>query len=99
MVAIGVSLVYRQVGYLAEIVRLLAQEGLLWVEPQKVSKQAVSQRLRTLPATLFIDLFSYEVVQGLSSEPYYRDAIIRLGLHHRKTSDRTAVFIVSRQIR
>lgn len=58
MSAIVVSLVYRQVRYLAEIVRLLEQEGLLWVEAQKVSKQAVSERLRTLPASLFVDLFN-----------------------------------------
>lgn len=58
MSAIVVSLVYRQVRYLVEIVRLLEQEGLLWVEPQKVSKQAVCDRLRTLPADLFVDLFN-----------------------------------------
>lgn len=58
MSAIVVSLVYRQVRYLAEMVRLLEQEGLLWVEAQKVSKQAVSERLRTLPASLFVDLFN-----------------------------------------
>lgn len=58
MAAIVVSLVYRQVRYLAEIVRLLEHEGLLWVEPQRVSKQAVSERLRTLPASLFIELFN-----------------------------------------
>lgn len=61
MAGIVMSLVYRQVRYLADIVRLLEQSGLLWAAPQKVSKQAVSDRLRTLPAQLFIDLFNHVV--------------------------------------
>jgi hypothetical protein len=50
MMAVVLSLVYRQIAGLSEVVRLLSEEGLLWVEPLRVSKQALSKRLRRLPA-------------------------------------------------
>lgn len=53
MVAFVLSLVWRQLGSVAEAVRVLAQEGLLWADPLAVSPQAVSQRLRRFPAALF----------------------------------------------
>lgn len=53
MAALVVSLIWRQFGSVSELVRVLAQEGLLWVDPLSVSQQAVSMRLRTLPAELF----------------------------------------------
>jgi len=53
-VALVLSLLWRQVSGVCELVRLLGTEGLLWVtEPVIVSQQAVSERLRTLPAELF----------------------------------------------
>ena len=53
-VALVLSLLWRQVSGVCELVRLLGSEGLLWVtEPLVVSQQAVSERLRTLPAELF----------------------------------------------
>ena len=39
MMAVVLSLVYRRAG-LSEVVRVLSEEGLLWVEPLQVSKQA-----------------------------------------------------------
>ena len=45
MSAIVVSWVYRQVRYLSEILRVLEQGGLMWVEAQRVSQQALSKRL------------------------------------------------------
>lgn len=57
MVAIVLSLVYRQIGSLSELLRVLHQEGLLWVEPMRVSVEAVSKRLRVLPVSLFNELF------------------------------------------
>jgi hypothetical protein len=53
MVALMVSMVYRQIAGLSEAVRLLKEEGLLWVEPLKVSKQAVSKRIMNVPAEIF----------------------------------------------
>ena len=38
---------------MSELARLVQTEALLWAEPLKVSQQARSQRLSTLPARLF----------------------------------------------
>jgi len=54
MVALLVSLVYRQIAGLSEAVRVLKEEGLLWIEPLEVSKQAVSKRLMNLPTEIFV---------------------------------------------
>jgi hypothetical protein len=59
MVAFVVSLIWRQLGSVREAVRVLREEGLLWVEPlEAVSPQAMLDRFNTLPAKLF-----YEVMQ------------------------------------
>jgi Transposase DDE domain len=66
MVAIVLSLVYRQMNGLSEVLRVLEQEGLMWQEAKRVSKQALSHRLRTLPAHLFAELLE-QVMQRLES--------------------------------
>jgi len=53
MVAVVVSLVWRQLASVSETLRVLETEGLLWAEPTHVSQQAMSERLRTFPAELF----------------------------------------------
>lgn len=53
MVAFVLSLIWRQIGGVSELARLVKSEALLWAEPVKVSQQALSQRLSTLPAVLF----------------------------------------------
>lgn len=53
MVAFVLSLIWRHLGSVREAVRVLRLEGFLWVTPQQVSQQAVSERLRTFPAVLF----------------------------------------------
>jgi hypothetical protein len=58
MVAFLVSLLWRHIGSVREAVRVLHHEGLLWTAPTEVSQQAISQRLRTLPAALFERLFT-----------------------------------------
>lgn len=55
--AVVVSLVYRRIPSLSEVLRVLEVEGLLWVEPLKVTKQALSKRLASLPAQLFAQVF------------------------------------------
>lgn len=57
MMAVVLSLVYRQMSGLSELLRVLHQEGLLWVEPMRVSVEAVSKRLRVLPVSLLSELF------------------------------------------
>ncbi len=57
MVAIVISLIWRQIGAGgSEAARLLQLEGLLWIPTLTVSQQAISERLRTFPATIFFQL-------------------------------------------
>jgi hypothetical protein len=56
MVALVLSMIWRQVAGVNELVRLVRTEGLLWATPQRISQQAISERLRTLPAELFLRL-------------------------------------------
>lgn len=53
MMAFVLSLIWRQLGSVAEAVRTLNREGLLWVDERKVSQQALEQRFSSLPAVLF----------------------------------------------
>ena len=50
MVAFVLSLLWRHLGSVSEAVRVLNEEGVLWTSPTPVSQQAMSARLRTLPA-------------------------------------------------
>lgn len=54
MVALVLSLIWRQVGSVCELVRVVRTEVLLWAPPLKMSQQAFAERLRTLPAELFL---------------------------------------------
>jgi hypothetical protein len=57
MVTIVISLIWRQIGAGgSEAAKLLQLEGLLWVPTMVVSQQAISERLRTFPATIFFQL-------------------------------------------
>jgi hypothetical protein len=70
MVALGVSLVWRQFASVSEALRVMKTEGLLWSAPIQVSQQALSERLRTFPAELFqrILLDVLPVIQARWSE-------------------------------
>ena len=67
MVAVVLSLIWRQVASLREVVRIVEDEGLLWLEPFPISRQAVSQRLQSLPAGLLAKLL-HEVIARLADE-------------------------------
>lgn len=56
-VAMVLAMVWRQVPSVAELLRTLAREGLLWVPPMHATEQAFNQRLRCLPAELFGEVF------------------------------------------
>lgn len=59
MVAVVLSIVWRQVPAVSEALRLLEREGLLWIRPGlRVSQQALSLRLRSLPEALFAGLWA-----------------------------------------
>src|SRR5437764_14692162 len=57
MVALVLSMLWRQIGSVQELVLLLGSEGFLWTSPVQVSQQALSQRLLTFPAGLFQAVF------------------------------------------
>lgn len=67
MAAIVLSIVYRQVQHLTDVLRALEIEGLMWVEATKVSKQALSQRLNSLPAQLFAKVFE-QVIERIAAK-------------------------------
>lgn len=58
MLGLVLSLIWRQIPSVSELLRVLAREPLLWVPPRQVSQQAVSLRLRSLPADRFAQVFA-----------------------------------------
>ena len=54
MVAFVLEMIWRQIGGVSELARLVQKEAVLWEQPRKVSQQALSQRLTSLPAELFL---------------------------------------------
>jgi hypothetical protein len=56
MVALVLSLIWRQMGSVSDLVRLVLDEMVLWVPPLQITQQALSERLRTLPAALFLQV-------------------------------------------
>lgn len=67
MVTLVLSLVWRRLPSLSELLRVLYKEGLLDVEPMQVSKQALSQRLQTVPASLFAHVMG-EALEQMQAE-------------------------------
>jgi hypothetical protein len=58
MVAIVLTIIWRQVPAVSDAIRLLAKEGVLWTPAIRVSQQALSQRLRSLPESLFAGIWA-----------------------------------------
>ena len=58
MVGVVLALVWRQVASVAELVRLIEREGFFLVPRREFSPQALSLRLRVLPAALFGRVFA-----------------------------------------
>jgi hypothetical protein len=59
MVAIVLTIIWRQVPAVSEAVRLLEREGVLWTPAgTRVSQQALSLRLRSLPESLFAGIWT-----------------------------------------
>jgi len=54
MMAFVLSMIWRQIGSVLELTRVVQEESFLWAQPQpKLSEKAMASRLRTLPAELF----------------------------------------------
>lgn len=56
MVALVLSMIWRQIGGVGDLVRVVQTETVLWVPPLKVSQQALSARMASLPAALFQEI-------------------------------------------
>jgi hypothetical protein len=54
MVAFVLEMIWRQIGSVSALTRLVQREAILWEQPRKVSQQALSQRLSSLPSELFL---------------------------------------------
>lgn len=57
MMAVVLTLLWRQVPGVQELTRLLAREELLWCRATQVTQQALSERFLTFPAELFERVF------------------------------------------
>lgn len=73
LVGILLSLLWRQIPSISELKRVLAHEPLAWVAPTDVSQQAISERLETMPASLFAQVWS-EVTPLLQARAAQRPA-------------------------
>ena len=65
MVAVVLTLLWRQVPGVQELTRLLAREDLLWCPCTKISQQALSERFLVFPAELFERVFKDLLPQQL----------------------------------
>lgn len=54
MVAFVLEMIWRQIGSVNALARIVQKEAVLWEQPRKVSQQALSQRLTNLPPDLFL---------------------------------------------
>jgi len=54
MVAFVLEMIWRQISGVSEMTRIVQKEAILWTSPVKVSQQALSLRLTSLPAELFL---------------------------------------------
>lgn len=54
MMGLVLSMIWRHVGEVGPLIRLIRTESQLWVTPRRLTQQAFSERLRTLPAELFL---------------------------------------------
>ncbi len=58
MVAAVLTMLWRDVGGVRELTRMLAREGFLWCDRLQVSQQALSNRFLIFPAELFERVFN-----------------------------------------
>lgn len=54
MMAFVLEMIWRQLSGVCELTRIVQEEAVLWSSPVKVSQQAISERLTTMPAELFL---------------------------------------------
>jgi hypothetical protein len=54
MVAFVLEMIWRQIGSVNALSKVVQKEAILWEQPRKVSQQALSRRLSSLPSELFL---------------------------------------------
>lgn len=54
MVAFVLEMIWRQIGSINALSKVVQKEAILWEQPRKVSQQALSRRLSSLPSELFL---------------------------------------------
>ena len=54
MVAFVLEMIWRQLGSVNALSKIVQKEAILWAQPRKVSQQALAQRLTSLPSELFL---------------------------------------------
>ena len=52
------SLIWRQIGSVCELARIVNREMVLWVPRMKITQQAINTRLRVIPAQLFLNVLT-----------------------------------------
>ena len=70
MVAVVLTLVWRQIASISELVRVLAKEGVMWIKALEVTQQAISKRLAKMPSYVFEQVFE-EAIRAIRNK--YKD--------------------------
>jgi Transposase DDE domain len=67
MVAVVLTLVWRQIASISELVRVLAKEGVMWIKALEVTQQAISKRLAKMPSYVFEQVFE-EAIRAIRNK-------------------------------
>jgi hypothetical protein len=57
IVGLVLSLIWRQMGSVCELARIVNREAILWVPRMRITQQAINTRLRVIPAQVFLNVF------------------------------------------
>lgn len=58
LVGLVLSLIWRQLGSVCELARVVNREAVLWVPRMRITQQAINARLRAMPAQLFLNVLT-----------------------------------------
>jgi hypothetical protein len=75
IVGLVLSLIWRQLGSVSELARVVNKEAVLWVPRTRISPQAINERLRVIPARLFLNVL-LAIVPGLQARWESRQRVL-----------------------